>query len=315
MINLQVPSSSTSKWFSLISYLPLVSESKASLPASSSLCRVLSAHLPSTPHPNVSLLIQDWPCQSHTSFSHILSLPHECPPGSSSSCLLNFKDNFQKIYLVTIKLSLCIQALSHIHSQECGTSPISIQVQERRASDLKLSENCKTWHIQQQELPKSSFTCLTWSQHVEIGQCRHSTFSLPGQGALGLCTHTGSHKCQLGLKAATGTRPTTSAYCQLAFIPISLPPNTTTDCKNPPWSCLFDIHTGLLHYVILAYILSNVWLHFLNYQHSEHLKQKCPWLVSTLKAEALQHYESNPQYAKWPICWSQITRKSIHQII
>ena len=74
-------------------------------------------------------------------------------------------------------------------------------------------------------LLKRSSRCLTWSQHIKIGQCRHSTFSLPGQGALGLFTHTGSHKYQLGLKAATGTRPTTSAYFQLAFIPIILPPN------------------------------------------------------------------------------------------
>lgn len=75
-------------------------------------------------------------------------------------------------------------------------------------------------------LLKRSSRCLTWSQHIKIGQCRHSTFSLPGQGALGLFTHMGSHKYQLGLKAATGTRPTTSAYFQLAFIPITLPPNT-----------------------------------------------------------------------------------------
>ena len=64
---------------------------------------------------------------NHRHHSATYCLSHlSAPQESSSSCLLNFKDNFQKTYLVTIKLSLCIQALSHIHSQEYGTSPISM---------------------------------------------------------------------------------------------------------------------------------------------------------------------------------------------
>ena len=232
---------------------------------------MFSAHLPSTPpphrfssHPGLSLPIID------------VIQPQIVPPAwgapwkSSSLCLLNFKDSFQKIYLVAIKMGMCLQALFHIHSQEYGTSPSSICVQGRRASDLKLGENLQ------------ALTCYYWKaalgvwpgQLFKAGWCRHSAFSLPGQGTLDLSTHTERHMCHLGLKAATGTstRPTTFACCQPAFIPIALPPNKELLAVKTHPNPVFLGFTQAVSTIWSWSIPSLIWLYLLNYQHSECLK-------------------------------------------